>query len=257
MRAAALDRFCKDLRPILPGTRTCDGFKAGDPDTELTGIAVTWMATTAVIVEAVSRGLNCLITHEPIYYNHWDNLTGLEHDSQAQRKLTLINRHKLVIYRVHDAWDTFPGYGVLDSWARHLRWSTELAFDGRHKVYCLPPITLGGLALEIKRRMALTGLRVHGDLARIVAKPALGVGAWGQLDDVREVLQLGAECLVTGESCEWQAIRYAQDAGLAVVNVGHSNSENPGLVSLAAYLQEHLTALPIVFLDSGDPCHYL
>ena len=85
---------------------------------------------------------------------------------------------------------------------------------------------------------------------------ALGVGAWGQIDDVRAALKLGVDCLVAGETCEWQALRYAEDAGLGMIIAGHVNSENPGLLSLAEFLRGKLAIRPVVFLDAGDPYQY-
>ena len=53
---------------------TVDTFKAGDPDTPVTGIAVTMMATLDVLQRATAAGKNLVITHEPTFYNHLDKL---------------------------------------------------------------------------------------------------------------------------------------------------------------------------------------
>src|SRR5581483_192527 len=49
---------------------TVDTFKAGDPDTPVTGIATTMMATFDVLKRAAARGDNLIITHEPTFFNH-------------------------------------------------------------------------------------------------------------------------------------------------------------------------------------------
>src|SRR5579859_5557161 len=46
-------------------TETVDTFVAGDPDTEVKGIAVTMMATLDVLQRASAAGQNMVITHEP------------------------------------------------------------------------------------------------------------------------------------------------------------------------------------------------
>jgi hypothetical protein len=51
---------------------TVDTFKAGNPDTPVTGIAVTMMATLDVLQRAAAKGQNFVITHEPTFYNHLD-----------------------------------------------------------------------------------------------------------------------------------------------------------------------------------------
>ena len=48
-------------------SQTVDGFKAGDPSTAVTGIAVTVLATTDVLRRAAAAGQNLIITQEPLY----------------------------------------------------------------------------------------------------------------------------------------------------------------------------------------------
>src|ERR1700689_5271665 len=50
--------------------QTVDTFKAGDPDTPVTGIAVTMMATLDVLHGAAANQRNFIITHEPTFYSH-------------------------------------------------------------------------------------------------------------------------------------------------------------------------------------------
>jgi hypothetical protein len=51
-------------------TDTVDTFKAGNPDTPVTGVAVTMMATMDVLQRASAKGWNFVITHEPTFYAH-------------------------------------------------------------------------------------------------------------------------------------------------------------------------------------------
>src|SRR4051812_24144076 len=52
--------------------QTVDTFKAGDPQTAVTGIATTFMATYDVLQRAAAAGKNLVISHEPTFYNHED-----------------------------------------------------------------------------------------------------------------------------------------------------------------------------------------
>src|SRR5579885_167812 len=58
-------------------TDTVDNFKAGNPDTPVTGVAVTMMATMDVLQRASAKGLNFVITHEPTFYAHLDTPDGI------------------------------------------------------------------------------------------------------------------------------------------------------------------------------------
>src|SRR5580658_9011249 len=59
---------------------TVDTFKAGDPETRVTGIATTMMATYDVLMRSAAAGKNLIITHEPTFYTHLDKTDALEKD---------------------------------------------------------------------------------------------------------------------------------------------------------------------------------
>ena len=83
-----------------------DTFKDGEGDTPVTGVAVTMMATMDVLKRAVAAGANFVITHEPTFYGHLDQLTTLEgeHDAMTAAKRAYIAEHHLVVLRLHDHW---------------------------------------------------------------------------------------------------------------------------------------------------------
>ena len=63
-----------------PLTDTCDRLIAGDGEAEVTGIVTTFMATVDVIQEAIAKGANLIITHEPTYFTHADDTDWLDGD---------------------------------------------------------------------------------------------------------------------------------------------------------------------------------
>src|SRR5437867_10355625 len=77
-------------------SETVDTFKAGNPDTTVTGIAVTMMATLDVLQRAAEKGQNLIITHEPTFYNHLDIPEDMEqNDPVWTAKRTIIEKHGL------------------------------------------------------------------------------------------------------------------------------------------------------------------
>jgi hypothetical protein len=75
---------------------TVDTFKAGNPDTVVTGVAVTMMATMGVLQRASAKGLNLVITHEPTFYAHLDTPEGVsESDPVWAEKRAFIEKHGL------------------------------------------------------------------------------------------------------------------------------------------------------------------
>jgi hypothetical protein len=86
-----------------------DVFKAGDPETEVEGIAVAWMSYLWALREADRLGCNLFIAHEPIYYCH----QGLDMDifdlPVAREKRNYLDVGWMVVLRCHDFWDQYPG----------------------------------------------------------------------------------------------------------------------------------------------------
>src|ERR1700686_1665228 len=87
-------------------SETVDTFKAGDPETRVTGIATTMMATYDVLVRSAAAGKNLIITHEPTFYSHLDRTDAFEkeRDSVWAEKERFIKEHQLVVWRFHDHW---------------------------------------------------------------------------------------------------------------------------------------------------------
>ncbi len=83
-------------------TETVDTFKAGNPETAVSGIATTGMATFDVLKRAAKSGRNFVITHEPTFYNHLDQTAAFEQDATYQAKQRFIREQNLVVWRFHD-----------------------------------------------------------------------------------------------------------------------------------------------------------
>ena len=62
---------------------TRDKVLYGDIDTECTGIASTCFASVEVIERAHKLGLNLIICHEALFWNHGDHTDWLEKDNNS------------------------------------------------------------------------------------------------------------------------------------------------------------------------------
>src|SRR6185437_1633077 len=106
--------------PVDPNT--VDTFKAGDPETPVTGIATTFLDTYDVLQEAVASGANLIITHEPTFYNHLDETGFLKGDPVFEQKMAYIREHHLVIWRFHDQWHWRKPDGIIEGFTQALGW---------------------------------------------------------------------------------------------------------------------------------------
>ena len=235
---------------------TCDGFKHGDPDAEVMGIAVGWQSLLSSLEEAHDRGCNLFITHEPTFYSHMDDDPAMMATSPARRKRAFLDRTGLVVYRCHDVWDRFPERGIIDAWSDFLQLGEPVRRDGYYRLHELPSTTAWEVAQRIGRRVAELGeqmVQFMGPRHKMVQRLAIGTGA---ITDVRRMVDLGADLLLTTDDgvVLWRDGAWVADLGLPMIIVNHMTSEIPGLRQLAAYLGEQYPQVPVEFV--GPTCSY-
>jgi len=265
IKAKDVDKFVRGLVPEVWEKRTVDGYKIGDPETEITGIAVTWMATFEVIEKAIENKCNLIVTHEPTFFNHRDEIEEFKDDPAYIKKRKLLEAHNIVVYRIHDSWDLYPEYGIQDSFAKQLGLSKIAAkfsqnrpeITGLNSIFEIEPTTFNDFIRIVKQKMGHPSLRAVGDLNKKIRKIGLGFGGWGSSFNVfQDCMRMGADVYVAGEMTEWSILRYAEDAGMCVIVVGHTRSETAGMQNCANFLSMHFPNVKIIFLDAGDPYKY-
>src|ERR1035438_3163150 len=150
-----------------PPPETVDTLKAGDPATPVTGIATTFLDTMDVLREAVRRGDNLIISHEPTFYNHRDEKEFFANDPTYEAKLAYIEEHHLVVYRLHDEIHADPaGDHILAGVYEAFGWD-KYPHPGGANFVTIPPITLGRLARTLESRLHIQTMRVDRKSTRL------------------------------------------------------------------------------------------
>jgi putative NIF3 family GTP cyclohydrolase 1 type 2 len=231
--------------------QTVDTFKAGSPATEVKGIATTGMATFDVLHRAAAAGKNFVITHEPTFYNHTDDTTGVENDPTYQAKQRFIKDHNLVIFRFHDHAHALRPDPLVAGSARMLGWTQYASPEGR--IYVVPPTTLGALASDVARRLKSKAIRVAGDAAMPVTRVALGPGYGVPPLTSSFDVAVGGEAAEGGGNLEYllDAAAIGQKKGLILL--GHMMSEDFGMKEVAEWLHGFLPEVPIDWVAAGEP----
>jgi putative NIF3 family GTP cyclohydrolase 1 type 2 len=238
---------------------TVDTFKAGDPDTQLTGIAVTMMATLEVLQHAAASGHNLVITHEPTFYDHMDRREPLEqeHDAVFAAKQAFLTQHKLVVWRFHDHWHRRHPDGIEAGMVRALGWERYQSAANEF-LFVMPETSVKELAAQVRDRLRVRTMRVIGDPDMKVTKVAMVPGA-APFDMQRKALQRDdVEAVVLGEAREWETIEYAADAVTAhlrkaLIIPGHIPSEQAGMEECARWLKTFVTEVPVDFVPASEP----
>lgn len=239
---------------------TVDTFKAGDPDTKVTGIAVTVMATFDVLQRAAASNANLIVTHEPTFYNHLDDLKEIpqkENDPVLSEKLAFIKEHHLVVWRFHDHWHRRTPDGIEAGMTHALGWE---AFQDKQNQYLftIPETTLEKLAAELKARLELHTVRVVGDPQMKITRVALSPGAAGMQREISAFENPDIQLLITGESREWETVEYAADAvsekkNKALIVLGHIPSEQAGMEECTRWLKTFVSEVPVKFVPAAQP----
>jgi putative NIF3 family GTP cyclohydrolase 1 type 2 len=232
-----------------------DTFKVGDPNTEVKGIATTFMATLDLIQRAHTAGMNFVISHEPTFWNDADTVKDLEDDPIYKFKVDFCTRNNMVVWRFHDHIHARKPDLIWVGLARALGWQDREAAPNQHK-FTLPPTTLGALAADVQRHLNIRTLRVVGDPRANVSSAAVGMG-YGMPRVSPDV-----DVVIGGENPEaggpLDDTEYVLDAAIFGRNkgqiiLGHAISEEPGMEDCANWLGTFVTEVPIQFIRAGEP----
>ena len=247
---------------------TVDTFKAGDPSTVVTGIATTSLATIDVLRRAVNAGANMIITSGPTFYSRADRPTppaGRGRGAAATpppldpvfaAKNEFIKTNNLVVWRFSDHWrlrtpNPFTT-GLIDA----LGWSRIRSTDNPLTV-TVPSIALDRLVHDVNRKLnARGGLRIVGNRQMRVRRIGFLPGSV-PIQTTLSVLPR-VDALIAGEIREWESSEYARDTvseGLprALILLGRTLSEDPGMQACARWLQTIVPDVRCRWMPAGDP----
>jgi len=228
--------------------RTVDTFKAGDPEAEVTGIAVGWMSYTWALEKALALGCNLFITHEPTYYDHLDSKQSILERDAVQEKKRFIEENGLVILRCHDLWDQMPGIGIPDSWGALLGLGAAVDGSGYYRVYDVSGRTAREVAEQVAERTKGFGqgaVQLIGPGEKAVSRASIGTGAITPF--LQTLDQYGADLAICTDDgfTYWRDGAFAIDNDLPVIVVHHHVSEEAGMVNLANHLRKAFPGLPV------------
>jgi putative NIF3 family GTP cyclohydrolase 1 type 2 len=272
LRAAApttqevVDRIRKTLG-VPWKADTVDTFKAGDPSAVVTGVVTTSLATIDVLRRAVKTGANMVITSGPTFYSRTDSplppagrgrgaAAPPPADPVFTAKNEFIRTNNLAVWRFSDHWrlrtpDPFA-QGVIDAlgWAKHPTASTPTHVR-------VPPVALEALVAEVKASLgARGGMRVIGNPRARLQTIAVLPGTVPIQLVLTHLPQVDA--ILAGEIREWESSEYARDTittgrDKALILVGRTLSEDPGMRVCAQWLEAIVPEAPVRWFPAGDP----
>lgn len=251
-----IDIILKEI-PGTPFQQTVDTLKSGNGQQQVSGIVTTMFSTVDVIVKTAAIGANFIIAHEPTFYSHTDETTWLENDPVYGYKRDLLEKHKIVVWRFHDYWHTYRPDGVLMGVLKKLGWENLYSAANPPLIHHAG-ITLANLVSHCKKSLGIRQVRFIGDPAQPCKRIALIPGAAGGRAQIQLLSKEKPDVLIVGEVHEWETAEYVRDAQamgskMALIVLGHAESEEPGMEWLVNWLTPRVNNLKVTHLPSGNP----
>ena len=230
-----------------------DTFKIGGPDTEVRGIASTFMSTFDVLQRAHAAGQNMIVTHEPTFWSDEDEIKTLANDKLYRAKLDFGNKNNLVVWRFHDHWHARKPDGIFEGWNKALGWD-KYQPDPEKRMYQIPSTTLQAVAEHVRDALKTDSIRVIGDPQLRVSK--IGRGAHTLAGNIAMFPQV--DVLLISEAREWDSIEYVRDVILSgekkgMILVSHEAGEEAEMDQCATWLRSFISEVPVAFINSHDP----
>jgi putative NIF3 family GTP cyclohydrolase 1 type 2 len=171
-------------------------------------------------------------------------------------KNEFIKANNLVVWRFSDDWrrrtpDPFTA-GLIEA----LGWTKYRAGDDPLSA-TIPAVTLDRLVDDVNRKLnARGGMRIIGNRQLRIRRIGILAGSV-PIQTTLKVLP-AVDVLITGEIREWESSEYARDSvteGLprALILLGRTLSEDPGMKVCAQWLETILRDLRCRWMPVGDP----
>jgi putative NIF3 family GTP cyclohydrolase 1 type 2 len=251
MKTIDILNFFKSQAFWIDPVHSVDKIIVGDPDKDVKRVLVSWLSSFNAIERAAGGGFDMLITHEPTFWVHADELDTIEKWDEglkretAFKKKALIENSGLVVVRNHDVWDLMPKVGIPWAWAAFLGFGSKPAAMNQrtcHHRYDIEPITVDGLAAQIAEKTAVIGepaIQVFGNGKAVVSKVGVGTGCGCEIEVFRS---LGCDISIVCDdgSIYWRDIQWAEETNHPVIRVNHATSEEPGMITLAKYINDNI-----------------
>ena len=233
--------------------QTCDTINYGDPEREIKKAATCFKATAQVVAEAIEKGTDLLVMHEPLFSRGLPTEDKLTYDLEKQK---MIEKSGMVIFRYHDHAHLSEPDFIHEGYIRKLGLDCERAGTGTLglRPYSLrTPTTVRELAKLSSEKLGVKNPYIIGDPVLPVKNVMLGLG-WVNSNAVETMIASDCDVLVTGENNEVFDCEYMRDAlyfgaKKAVIMLGHCGSEYAGMQYLARWMTERL--VPTEYIHCG------
>jgi dinuclear metal center YbgI/SA1388 family protein len=235
------------------------GLLVGDRQMPVTRVMTCLTITEASAAEAIASRADLIVTHHPLPFRPLKRLTV---DSHEGKLLWQLAGARISVYSPHTAFDSAE-QGINQRLAAGLGLMeiaplvpAEIGALGAGRMGRLPaPASLGELATQVKRLLAIEHVQAVGPLDGPFERVAVACGSAGEFIPV--AAEAGCQALVTGE-VRFHGCLEAESLGLGLVLAGHFASERFAVEALAQVLADQFPSLEVwASRNEKDPLNWL
>ncbi|WP_034513154.1 Nif3-like dinuclear metal center hexameric protein [Actinomyces sp. oral taxon 170] len=237
-------RLVEDAAPSdLAASWDSNGLICGDPADPVQSILLAVDPVTTVVDEALSSGVDMVITHHPLYLRGTDCVAATDPKGRSIHRLV---RAGIALLNAHTSLDAAHG-GVAEALADRVGLTSTVPLEpdpvspdqGIGRIGTLvQPITLRQLATDVAAALpdSAPGLLVGGDLDAVVERIAVSGGAGDSL--LQQAREAGADVFLTADLRHHPASEHLENGRPYLLCGTHWATEWVGLPPLAQRLEE-------------------
>jgi len=241
-----------------------DRIVIGNPLTPVKKLGTAWMPYWETCREAIKKGVNVLVTHEPLFYGYFEiddkppTQAKEEYMEAINSKKKWILDHDLVIIRCHDVWDKIPDIGIPFGLGKALGFSNNdlirsILFYNVYRVEPAPAIKIAKRIAAALKPANQPGVAFYGDENYLVK--SVGVGTGCGCDPIKFSSMKPDLFIAIDDSIRtWVQPMFSKDTGRPLVVINHGTSEEFGIRLLNEYLKTTYPEYDIIHFDQG--CTY-
>ena len=214
------------------------GLQVGQKDWPVKKIWIALDPSPDVVSAACQKDIDLLITHHPLIFNP---LRSVDFGSAPGKSIQMAACKQMAIFAAHTNLDSAAG-GLNDALARIIGISNLSALDKTGDEDDINPIQppgetwglgrigdlaesqdLRSFALDIKKKLGLTSVKVTGDFLLTIDRAAVCTGSGSSL--MKAFLASDAQAFISGD-LRYHDAKDAQTAGKGLIDIGHFASEH-------------------------------
>lgn len=259
--------------PSIKEETTRDQVLFGSTSKECTGVAITVWADIEVIKKAHQDGVNFIIVHEALFWNHGDKTAWLEKSNNETyfEKKELLEKYGITVWRDHDHLHSGIPIdngkyidGIFYGFAHFMGWENYIVPDDTTEIrFKIPATSLRSVITKIVNTCDLNGARFIGNLESQITDVIIPHHVFGDANTIIEMMNKdNIQLVLPMEIIDYTLTEYIKDSvqlgsNKSMIEVGHFNLEEQGMRYMPEYLESLFNyKLRFTYIQSGDTYKY-